>query len=916
MVYAHCAPPLSGGANATLPRRITPTEFDPDPRMSPSPPPTPSSALSLGRWLPASLAGAPALAVRQARAVVALAGLTVFSYASVGIAFWLGGLVPQALASATTALVALATLGLVRLGRVPAAAFIVSLTLAVAPVVQAALDAGVRDPALALAVLAPLAAAMVLDTRTAAATVGVIAVGVGALLALDLLGMTVPAAATPNAVAGYTVLAVLSGAAFSVLAGSLYERHTREVIGAVEARALRLDQELQQSEVRYRTLVDEVPIGIYRTAPDGTILLANRHLARMLGAESGDEAIGLNSTAFYADPSARTALREVLARDGSVRHYPAQWLTPSGELLSVRVDAREVRGADGEVLHYEGAVEDVTAETQALEALHTSEARFRALVQHSSDVTAILDWTGRFTYVSPSARALLGYPVIDLFGRNARDFVHPDEVESLTAAFRRAVGDRVPTPPVELRLLHAAGHFLHVEGVATSLFEDPAVGGLVVNLRDVTERHRARRALVDAKRQAEELSRLKSTFLSNMSHEIRTPLTAILGFSDVLRDEVTDEGPAEFVELILESGHRLLHLLDGVLDLARMDAGQGHFASEPEAVGVLVREVAEAHRADAHAKGLALHVDALDASVFAALDAPAFSKALSHLIGNAVKFTDAGRVAVGLRTTEGDVRVHVRDTGAGIAPEFLSRLFAPFEQESSGAERMHEGAGLGLAIVQQLVERMGGRVLVKSRKNVGSLFTLVFPRTPAPAEASPHALSPTARPRVLVVDDDEASRFVAENALSAWYDVTTATSAESALALADDSFDLFVQDVYMGSEGSGEDVVRELRRRPETRHTPVVAVTAYGLPGDRARLLAVGFDGYLRKPYTQAQMRAEVAEAIRNRTGQSITIPEPTLLVRNRSFGDGGPPGANPSFGHAHESGLSDGGDRRTPGAG
>ena len=827
--------------------------------------------------------------------MLALAGLTLFSYAGVGIAFWLGGLGAQAGAAAATAVAACLAVLLVRLGRIQIAAFAVSLTLAVAPVVQASLDAGVRDPALALAVLAPLAAAMVLDTRTAVATVGVIAVGVGALLVLDLMDMVVPSTSSSDTLAGYTVLAVLSGAAFSVLAGALYERHTREVIDAAENRAGLLGEALQESEDRYRMLVEEVPIGVYRTGPDGSVLLANQHLMKMLGVESQEEALALNSSTFYDDPDAQKQLRTVLDRDGSVRRYATRWRTPAGDILSVRVDARVVRDDNGDVLYYEGVVEDVTAEVLAQAAVEKSEARFRALVQRSSDVTVILDQEGRLTYVSPSAETLLGYELADLEGREVTDFIHPDEQESLLGQLGQSASDVISSPPLEVRLLHAEGHYLHAEGIGTSLFEDPAVGGFVVNLRDVTERYRARNALIHAKRQAEELSRLKSTFLSNMSHEIRTPLTAILGFTDVLRDEVEGDASSEFVGLITENGHRLLEMLNAVLDLARMDAGQGHFVPEPHHMDKLVREVTEHYRAEVDEKGLTLTLDEGSEPLLATLDSSAFKKALHHVIGNAIKFTDSGAITVGLRATADEVLVHVRDTGHGIDAEFQKRLFTPFEQESSGAERTHEGAGLGLAIVHQLVERMGGRIQVKSRKGVGSLFTLVFPRTqpvataPIPSPAQPLA-SDTDRPRALVADDDEASRFVAENALRTWYDVATADSAKAALELADGSFDLFIQDIYMGPEGSGEDVVRELRRRPETMHTPIVAVTAYGLPGDRSRLLAAGFDGYLRKPYTQAQMRAEVAAAIQVRTGLEVELPveEPVILIRNRQFGDGG----------------------------
>ena len=855
--------------------------------------PSPSLNLSPARsesvWLPASIGAASAVVVRQARAIVALAGLTVLSYLSVAVAFGLGGLETQAWASAATAFSALACLGLVRLGRIHVAAFTVSLTLAVAPIVQASMDAGVRDPALALAVLAPLAASMVLDTRTAVATVGVIVVGVGALLALDLMGMTGPSSSSSDAVAGYTVLAVLSGAAFSVLAGALYERHTRETIEAVEARAGELGDALELSEERYRHLVEEVPIGIYQTTPDGTIRLANTYLATMLGVASPEALCEYTSASFYVDPAERDHVRELLARDGAVRRYPATWRTPSGTVLSVRLDARVVRDADGEAAYYEGVLEDVTAEVLARAAVEQSEARFRALVQRSSDVTVILDRDGRFTYLSPSIEMLLGYRERDLMGQELVGLVHPDEGGRITDQISKSAADVKSSPPAEVRLLHREGHYLHVEGTGTSLFEDPAVQGFVVHLRDVTERHRARSALIHAKQQAEELSRLKSTFLSNMSHEIRTPLTAILGFADVLRDEITDEGPSEFVELIMEGGERLLGMLNGILDLSRMDAGQAHFVAEALPLAPLLRESAAYHRLAAERKGVALAVDASDETLLATVDPIALKKALHHLIANAVKFTERGAITVGLRASEREVHLHVRDTGAGIDPAFLSLLFTPFEQESTGAERTHEGAGLGLAIVQQVVERMGGQVRVKSRKGVGSLFTLTFPRT-YPAVARPSRDASADRPRALVVDDDESCRFVAESALAGWYDVTTASSAAEALAIADDSFDLFIQDIYMGTDGSGEDVVRALRQRAGTQHTPIVAVTAYGLPGDRARLVAAGFDGYLRKPYTQAQMRAEVSQAIESRTGQRVSMGDqsPVMLVRNGGFGDGG----------------------------
>ncbi len=818
----------------------------------------PSQAL-LDRLVPPGL---DVTASRRARVVavasmiaLAVMVLLTISLAISGTRFQVGG------AAVGLALTALAVAA-VRMGQNEAAAWLTTLAATGTILAQAALDAGLRDPALALIVLTPLAGAMASGLRLAVVNTVLSIAGAVGLFALHRAGLAPPPTSSPESLVWYSLVMPCLGAALSAGAGVLYVRHTRSMIDEAETAAASLGAALAASEARYRSLADGLPIGMYRTAPDGRVLLANPAMAEMMGAASAEAALDLNAAALYEDPAERVAFQRAILEAGFVRRYETNWRTPGGRLRRVRIDAHVTLAADGTPLYYEGAAQDVTTERRARAALAQSEARFRALVQHSSDLVVVLDADARLSYVSPAARHLLGTAPEHLVGRDVFAIIHPDDRAAARARLdsglqQEAGGDA----RIEVRLRHADGHFIYAEGVGTDLTDDPAVGGVVVNLRDVTERKRAQAVLVQAKRQAEEVAHLKSTFLANMSHEIRTPLTAILGFSDILADEITDPQQQEFVDLISRSGRRLMETLNSVLDLARLEAGRGEIVCLPTSVAAAAREAAQIMGPAAADRGLTITAAVESDHAVAALDDAAFARVLHNLAGNALKFTEAGgvtiRVSDGQGEQAGHVVVRVEDTGIGIDEAFLPRLFGEFEQESAGVERTHEGAGLGLAISRQLVERMGGTIRVESAKGVGTVFTLAFPAVGAAPSLSPR------RPCVLVVDDNEQARLVAERVLTIAYDVETAATGDAALALAKENrFEAVLLDIHLGDTVSGEDVLADLRADPTLASLPVLAVTAYGLPGDRARFLALGFDDYVTKPYTRERLLGAVAACL------------------------------------------------------
>lgn len=388
-----------------------------------------------------------------------------------------------------------------------------------------------------------------------------------------------------------------------------------------------------------------------------------------------------------------------------------------------------------------------------------------------------------------------------------------------------------------------------------SRFEDQGITRVVVSHVDITERKRAEEALREAREQAEETARIKSALLNNMSHEIRTPLTAVLGFADLMARELDGEHQ-DYAEQIKYGGQRLLQTLDSVFDLSMLEAGSVQLDRVVCDVAAEVEAGVAALRPLAAEKNLTIYVDPAPSGIYARLDQGAFTRILNNLIGNAIKFTKQGDVRVGIRTEDGQVVLSVQDTGVGISEAFLPHLFEPFKQESAGLTRTHQGVGLGLTIVKELVELHDGRIEVSTQKEAGTTFSVYLPQHAPPPENTEGTVRPlptSAWARVMILEDSAAMRFLLKQLLGETPEVlhvATAEDAEEALRLADQyPFDAFILDINLRRSQTGTDVLKQLRKLPAYAKTPMIALTAYALSGDQERFLAEGFDAYLSKPF-------------------------------------------------------------------
>ena len=640
---------------------------------------------------------------------------------------------------------------------------------------------------------------------------------------------------------------------------------------------------LRESESRLRFLFDNAVLGIFQTTPEGAVLSVNPAFARMFGYDSPDEVLRSVGSAreFYVDSADRRRVLDAVLTGPGWGKFEVRYRRRDGSSFTSILHIWGARDEAGRIIRFEGFVEDISERRQAQEELKESQRRLADIIDFLPDATMVIDAEGRVTAWNRAMEEMTGVKAGEIIGRGDHAYAVPFYGEQ-----RPILIDLVMRPSEEIEgekyshlqrkggVLTGQGHItnlgggdLYFVGNATALRDSAGnVVGAIETVRDVTERTFLEVDLRAAKDAAEGANRAKSAFLANMSHEIRTPMNAILGFSQILRDSpaLTPE-LREHVDVISRSGEHLLALINDILEMSKIEAGQAKVNLATLDLDALLRDVQLMFELRVRSKGLGFEVvQAPDLPRYVTSDESKLRQILINLLGNAIKFTDHG--AVILRAgTQGDDRIvfSVEDTGPGIDEDERSDLFKPFSQARAGLAT-GGGTGLGLAISREFACLLEGDLRVESEPGVGSVFTVEV-RAPAADPPEPTTTrdrrrvvgvaASAGRPRILVVDDKDTNRNLLRAMLTPLgFDVREAGNGAEALEVfADWTPDLVLMDLVMPVM-DGYEAMRRLRAMEEGRRTPIIAVTASAFEEDRQRVLDAGADEYLRKPIRQRDL--------------------------------------------------------------
>ena len=491
-----------------------------------------------------------------------------------------------------------------------------------------------------------------------------------------------------------------------------------------------------------RDLLDRVletsPVAIAVFNPEGEFVEASGRAEEVLGLERdevtdrtyNDPAWDITTPEGDPMPDEELPFARVIATGESVHdvEHTIQW--PDGRRRLLSVSGAPLHDPDGEL---EGAVfhiDDITERREAERQLRESERRFRKLFTEAPIGIARVGLDGQIIETNAAFRETLGYDAEELRGRHFKSFTYEEDVALSEDRWEALVSGEGSSYTLEKRYRRADGSVFWAR-LTTSFLEHDGDTQIIGMVQDIGDQKRYQESLREAKEEAERMNRLKSAFLANMSHEIRTPLTSIIGFAEMIGEQVDPEATGlipRYAQLIETSGHRLLHTLDGVLNLSKLEAGEMDLSSQRLNLSAEAADTAQQFEPQARDAEVELRVDTGTSPVFCRADPEGLRMVMRNLLSNAIKYTEPGGTTwIRTQTTDESVVLEVEDTGIGMDPEKTDELFEAFTQESEGIGREYEGTGLGLTVTRQAVEEMGGSIEVRTEKGRGSCFVVYLP---------------------------------------------------------------------------------------------------------------------------------------------------------------------------------------------
>ena len=497
----------------------------------------------------------------------------------------------------------------------------------------------------------------------------------------------------------------------------------------------------------------------------------------------------------------------------------------------------------------------------ATEVHHESEKFYGMLVQSADDGISFYDKDMNLKYSNSAFYSIIGLTRDKYNLADQKFIIHPDDHDYLQKRKEGLIKNGFFEG--ELRLKHKDGNYVNLSTRSVVVRDDNSevIGSLTIS-RDITRLKKVHEDLIKAKIEAEESSRLKSSFLANISHEIRTPLNSVVGFSNLLlSDNITKGVREEYIEQINHNSEKLLQIIGDIIDLSRLESSQIEITYEETSLSNIVNDTVEEARQIIRRteKSIMLnvknHFENNGDLIFT--DRIWLKRILSHLMDNAVKFTLDGSIEFSYRLENEHVVFAIKDTGIGINKENLERIFEEFRQEIDGHHRPFEGLGIGLTLAKEVVERMGGKIYVKSEKGIGSEFSFSIPYRPA-GSTRPRlqtimddtlitTMNWSSKKCLLVDDNKDVLIYLNRVLVDTGVLIITARSGFEAIDIIKNTPDIDVVLLDMQMPGmNGIEATKEIRKI--RKNVPIIAQTAFIFEDDKDIILEAGCDACLIKP--------------------------------------------------------------------
>ena len=700
---------------------------------------------------------------------------------------------------------------------------------------------------------------------------------IGTLATLD----TQPHTFTP------ALVATLQNLASHVI--SLFELNNK--LAAVQ----RTISSLEDSEQRFRRIADASPVLLWISDDAGNRTLSNKAWCDFTGL-SQEESLAecWRRTVHPDDRDVYQAKWRECASAGNRFQHEFRLCHISGNYRWVMEQAIPLFGSNGKPEAYVSSCVDLSLRNSDELQYQHNEARFRAISEAAPLGIVVTDSSGNCIYSNHQFQKLSSLTTDESLGSGWLRTVHPDDREQIQSAWFEAT-QSAKSFEHTFRYQHPDGVITWCNLKAAAINSTDTVSGWVSTLEDITEKRKSEAELLAAKQAAEAAMHAKSQFLANMSHEIRTPLTAIIGFTEALRDE-WDYNPTQMhcLDVIRNNGKHLLEIINQILDLSKIDAGALTIETAPCDIVELIEELRFMFAPTVTEKSLTLSINyACPLPRVVTTDTLRLKQVLINLLGNAIKFTTSGRIELAVAWEESSQHLlfKVTDSGIGMTSEQATSLFKPFCQANESITRQFGGTGLGLSISERLVRALGGSIQVSSDLGQGSVFSFSVlaptPRDATISRASPSEITPE-RPHeqsvprafsgnVLFADDALDNRRLVEHFLKkvGLNVVLVENGQEAREAVKSQDFDLILMDMQMPVM-DGLTATRSIRQ--DGVRIPIIAISAGAMTSDIEKAMDAGCDTHLSKPFSRDSLYETLARYLNNGRSQNVDFPLSPLV--------------------------------------